>query len=173
METGQVPLARSRVNQPCAACKMLRRRCDNNCALSPYFPTEEIEKFACVHKVFGASNVIKMIQMLEEERREDAVKAIVYEAMARVRDPVCGSAGIIFHLQKMVHELRSQLETTTAQVSELRAQRDQLQGILMNAHVDPLFYAHNRTSQDDHQTIAYDPMMISFPNLDQMEPFNM
>lgn len=111
--------------------------------------------------------------MVEEEKREDAVKAIAYEAMARVRDPVYGSAGIIFHLQEMVHELRSQLETTMAQVSELRAQRDQLQGIVVNAHVDPLFDAYNRTSQDDHQTIAYDPMMISFPNLDQMEPFNM
>lgn len=53
----------ARVHQPCAACRMLRRRCDINCSLAPYFPIEEIDKFAGVHRVFGASNVIKMIQV--------------------------------------------------------------------------------------------------------------
>ncbi|PON97275.1 Zn(2)-C6 fungal-type DNA-binding domain containing protein [Trema orientale] len=153
--TGQVPLPRSRVHQPCAACRMLRRKCDRNCVLSPYFPSDEIEKFAGVHKVFGASNVIKMIQMVEEEKRDDTVQAIVYEAKARLRDPIYGSAGTIFHLQRMVNELRSQLESTTAQVMELQEHRDRLLGILMNVHylefdtlptmqhVDPLFYGSN------------------------------
>ncbi|PON42361.1 Zn(2)-C6 fungal-type DNA-binding domain containing protein [Parasponia andersonii] len=170
--TGQVPLPRSRVHQPCAACRMLRRKCDRNCVLSPYFPSDEIEKFVGVHKVFGASNVIKMIQdtvvlissyinlntydqMVEEEKRDDTVQAIVYEAKARLRDPIYGSAGTIFHLQRMVNELRSQLESTTAQVMELQEQRDRLLGILMNVHylefdtlptmqhVDPLFYGSN------------------------------
>lgn len=62
MDTQVVPM-HNRVHQPCAACRMLRRRCDRNCSLAPYFPGEEIEKFAGVHKVFGASNVIKMIQV--------------------------------------------------------------------------------------------------------------
>lgn len=60
---GLEALARARTHQPCAACKMLRRRCDGKCILAPYFPSDEIEKFAGVHKVFGASNVIKMIQV--------------------------------------------------------------------------------------------------------------
>ena len=49
--------------QPCAAWRMLRRRCDSKCVLAPYFPTNEVDKFAGVHRVFGASNVIKMIQV--------------------------------------------------------------------------------------------------------------
>lgn len=52
-----------RAHQPCAACRMLRRKCESDCLLAPYFPAEEAEKFAGVHKVFGASNVIKMIQV--------------------------------------------------------------------------------------------------------------
>ncbi|XP_057980382.1 LOB domain-containing protein 1-like [Malania oleifera] len=126
--------ARGRTHQPCAACRMLRRRCDASCILAPYFPGEAVEMFAGVHKVFGASNVIKMIQMVEESMREDAVKAIVYEARARLKDPVYGSTGAIFYLQKTVEELKMQLEWATARASDLQEQRDSLLGILMNVH---------------------------------------
>ncbi|KAG6667107.1 hypothetical protein I3843_01G073300 [Carya illinoinensis] len=132
---GSQDLARGcRVQQPCAACRMLRRKCERNCLLAPYFPCEEMDKFAGVHKVFGASNVIKMIQMVDEACRDDAVKAIVYEATARLRDPVYGSVGPIFHLQKMVEELKAQLESIKAQILESQQQRDQMLGILMNVH---------------------------------------
>ena len=46
---------------PCAACKLLRRRCAQECPFSPYFSPLEPHKFATVHKVFGASNVSKML----------------------------------------------------------------------------------------------------------------
>lgn len=48
---------------PCAACKLLRRRCAQDCVFAPYFPADEPHKFASVHKVFGASNVNKMLQV--------------------------------------------------------------------------------------------------------------
>jgi hypothetical protein len=46
---------------PCAACKLLRRRCAQECPFSPYFSPLEPHKFAAVHKVFGASNISKML----------------------------------------------------------------------------------------------------------------
>jgi hypothetical protein len=46
---------------PCAACKLLRRRCAQECPFAPYFSPHEPHKFAAVHKVFGASNVSKML----------------------------------------------------------------------------------------------------------------
>lgn len=46
---------------PCAACKLLRRRCAEECPFSPYFSPHEPQKFAAVHKVFGASNVSKLL----------------------------------------------------------------------------------------------------------------
>lgn len=49
---------------PCAACKLLRRRCTEECPFSPYFSPLEPQKFAAVHKVFGASNVSKMLMVL-------------------------------------------------------------------------------------------------------------
>lgn len=49
---------------PCAACKLLRRRCAQECPFSPYFSPHEPHKFASVHKVFGASNVSKMLMVI-------------------------------------------------------------------------------------------------------------
>lgn len=48
---------------PCAACKLLRRRCAEECPFSPYFSPYEPHKFAAVHKVFGASNVSKLLMV--------------------------------------------------------------------------------------------------------------
>lgn len=46
---------------PCASCKLLRRRCTKDCIFAPFFPADDPHKFAIVHKVFGASNVSKML----------------------------------------------------------------------------------------------------------------
>uniref|UniRef100_A0A0E0KGA7 LOB domain-containing protein n=1 Tax=Oryza punctata TaxID=4537 RepID=A0A0E0KGA7_ORYPU len=47
-------------SSPCAACKLLRRKCTQGCVFAPYFPPDQPAKFANVHKVFGASNVTKL-----------------------------------------------------------------------------------------------------------------
>lgn len=52
------------VLSPCAACKILRRRCVDKCVLAPYFPPTEPLKFTIAHRVFGASNIIKFLQVL-------------------------------------------------------------------------------------------------------------
>lgn len=51
------------VLSPCAACKILRRRCVDKCVLAPYFPPTEPYKFTIAHRVFGASNIIKFLQV--------------------------------------------------------------------------------------------------------------
>lgn len=48
----------------CAACKYLRRKCPPDCTLSPYFPPNDPQRFACVHRIYGASNVVKMLQVI-------------------------------------------------------------------------------------------------------------
>ncbi|XP_051125697.1 LOB domain-containing protein 4-like [Andrographis paniculata] len=105
---------------PCAACKLLRRRCSPDCIFAPYFPAEDPLKFACVHKVFGASNVSKMLQELDEQQRGDAVSSMVYEANARMRDPVYGCVGAISYMQQQVDALRKQLALAQAEVVHLR-----------------------------------------------------
>ncbi|KAH9555158.1 hypothetical protein CY35_08G100500 [Sphagnum magellanicum] len=35
----------------CAACRVLRRKCTAQCLFAPYFPPDQPQKFAHVHKV--------------------------------------------------------------------------------------------------------------------------
>lgn len=52
------------VISPCAACKIIRRRCVDKCVLAPYFPPHDPLKFTTAHRVFGASNIIKFLQVI-------------------------------------------------------------------------------------------------------------
>ncbi|GAB2215798.1 hypothetical protein Droror1_Dr00020200 [Drosera rotundifolia] len=115
----------SGISSPCAACKLLRRKCAPDCVFAPYFPADEPQKFAIVHRVFGASNVSKMLQELPTHQRGDAVSSMVYEANARVRDPVYGCVGAISSLQQQINELQTQLALAQAEMVHMRV-RDQL-----------------------------------------------
>ncbi|KAF5207511.1 Lob domain protein [Thalictrum thalictroides] len=88
---------------PCGACKFLRRKCLAGCIFAPHFDSEQgAAVFAVVHKVFGASNVAKLLLHIPDHKRLDAVLTICFEAQARLRDPVYGCVGNIFALQQQV-----------------------------------------------------------------------
>ncbi|MQL89894.1 hypothetical protein Taro_022483, partial [Colocasia esculenta] len=154
-------LGRHKFDQPCAACRLLHRKCGADCTLAPYFPPDDPEKFARVHKVFGASNVIKMLQTVEEADREDAVKSLVYEAHARMRDPVYGSTGALFYLQNHVQDLAVQLETTRAQILEFQTRRDQMLSALLaipgQLNYPPVYFP----AVDDMVTMEYTDVISS------------
>ncbi|KAK4358760.1 hypothetical protein RND71_020989 [Anisodus tanguticus] len=118
------------VVSPCAACKILRRRCAEKCVLAPYFPPNDPIKFTTAHRVFGASNIIKFLQELPESQRADAVSGMVYEANARLRDPVYGCAGAICQLQKQVSELQAQLAKAQAEVVNMQCQQSNLMALI-------------------------------------------
>ncbi|KAB1217662.1 LOB domain-containing protein 12 [Morella rubra] len=111
-------------SSPCASCKLLRRRCAKDCIFAPYFPSDDPHKFAIVHKVFGASNVSKMLQELPLHQRADAVSSLVYEANARVRDPVYGCVGAISYLQNQVSQLQMQLAVAQAEIVCIQMQQE-------------------------------------------------
>ncbi|KAG9445070.1 hypothetical protein H6P81_016410 [Aristolochia fimbriata] len=111
-------------SSPCASCKLLRRRCAKDCIFAPYFPSDDPHKFAIVHKVFGASNVSKMLQELPIHQRADAVSSLVYEANARVRDPVYGCVGAISYLQNQVSQLQMQLAVAQAEILCIQMQQE-------------------------------------------------
>lgn len=96
-------------NSPCAACKIQRRKCTQDCVFAPYFPPDNPQRFSYVHKVFGASNVAKLLSDLNPAQREDAVKSLAYEAEARLRDPVYGCVGVISVLQHRLKQVQAQL----------------------------------------------------------------
>lgn len=88
---------------PCGACKFLRRKCISGCIFAPHFGSDQgAARFAAVHKVFGASNVSKLLLHIPVNRRQDAVVTIAYEAQARLSDPVYGCVSTILALQQQV-----------------------------------------------------------------------
>ncbi|KAL3834822.1 hypothetical protein ACJIZ3_009558 [Penstemon smallii] len=101
----------------CAACKFLKRKCTPNCQFAPYFRADEPKKFAKVHKVFGASNVSKILNEVPENQREDTVNSLVYEAEVRLCDPVYGCIGAIASLQHKMVELQHDLILAQARLA--------------------------------------------------------
>ena len=57
------------------------------------------------------------------EQRGDAVSSIVYEANARVRDPVYGCVGAISSLQQQIDMLQTQLAIAQAEVVHLKVRQ--------------------------------------------------
>ncbi|KAL3526750.1 hypothetical protein ACH5RR_011406 [Cinchona calisaya] len=104
-------------NSPCAACKCLRRKCTQECVFAPYFPPDQPQKFINVHKVFGASNVAKLLNELNAAQREDAVNSLAYEAEYRLRDPVYGCVGLISLLQHQLKQVQIDLNNAKKELA--------------------------------------------------------
>ncbi|XP_021819609.1 LOB domain-containing protein 29-like [Prunus avium] len=95
---------------PCGACKFLRRKCVTGCIFAPHFCYEEGDvDFSAIHKVFGASNVSRLLVHLPLSDRCKAAMSISYEAQARIQDPIYGCVSHIFALQQQVVNLQAQL----------------------------------------------------------------
>ncbi|KAF5188767.1 Lob domain-containing protein [Thalictrum thalictroides] len=119
---------------PCAACKLLRRRCAQECPFSPYFSPHEPQKFASVHKVFGASNVSKMLMEVPESQRADAANSLVYEANVRLRDPVYGCMGAISALQQQIQALQAELNAVRAEILKYKL-RESTNNLISSSHM--------------------------------------
>ncbi|KAF8008027.1 hypothetical protein BT93_K1880 [Corymbia citriodora subsp. variegata] len=87
----------------CASCKHQRKKCDDKCVLSPYFPAEKSAEFQAVHKVYGVSNVTKMVLAVCEEDRRRLTDSLVWEARFRQQDPIHGAFG---EYQRIQNELQ-------------------------------------------------------------------
>ncbi|CAI9761248.1 unnamed protein product [Fraxinus pennsylvanica] len=109
------------LNAPCGACKFLRRKCISGCIFAPHFFSDQgAARFAAVHKVFGASNVSKLLLHIPANRRRDAVVTISYEAQARLSDPVYGCVSTVIALQQQVTSLQEELSVVQTQLIKSR-----------------------------------------------------
>ncbi|KGN57342.1 LOB domain-containing protein 24 [Cucumis sativus] len=101
----------------CAACKYLRRRCPSDCIFSPFFPSNNPQRFTIVHRIYGASNVAKFLHQLPTHLRAEAAETLIFEAKCRIEDPVYGCVGIISQLQHELHVAETQLAKTRAEIA--------------------------------------------------------
>ncbi|CAA0823402.1 LOB domain-containing protein 27 [Striga hermonthica] len=109
----------------CAVCKYQRRRCSPNCPLAPYFPANQPKMFQNVHRLFGVSNITKILESLDDPiHKDDAMKSIIFEAEMRHNFPVQGCCVILsqlrFQLQcalEELHHLNSKIADCKEQLS--------------------------------------------------------
>ncbi|GKC40841.1 LOB domain-containing protein 36-like protein [Tanacetum coccineum] len=107
-------------NSPCAACRYLHRKCTQACVFATYFPPDQRAKFENVHKVFGAGRVANILDTLStSHQRQDAVNALAFEADARLKDPVYGSAGLIRVLQHSLNQAQLDLHIANQKLATL------------------------------------------------------
>ncbi|KAG6723342.1 hypothetical protein I3842_03G203700 [Carya illinoinensis] len=96
--------------QACASCKHQRRKCDESCELAPYFPASRYREFQNAHRLFGVSNILKILSAVEPSQKEAAAESILMEGNARKKDPVHGCLGIVRSLESQIKFYEKQLD---------------------------------------------------------------
>lgn len=82
-------------NKACASCKLQRRKCLKDCLLAPHFPADKPETFANAHRLYGVSNMVRILENIPEEMRHLAMRTIIYESNVRLMFPIHGCLGVI------------------------------------------------------------------------------
>jgi hypothetical protein len=108
-------------SQACAACKYQRRRCAPDCPLAPYFPPHHQKDFLNAHKLFGVSNILKIIKNLSPTDKPIAMGSIIFEANARANDPVGGSYRILSTLHRQIAHYKAERDLVLQQLAICRA----------------------------------------------------
>ncbi|XP_031094412.1 LOB domain-containing protein 27-like [Ipomoea triloba] len=128
----------------CAACKYQRRKCASDCVLAPYFPANQPKMFQNAHRLFGISNITKILKQLDDEdQKADAMKSIIFEADMRERFPVYGCVEYICYLRQQLQQTMDELHYVYTQLAVCKEQ--QLLGSVVNSH------NNNNSNNYDHQ----------------------
>ncbi|KAL0429902.1 UNVERIFIED_CONTAM: LOB domain-containing protein 22 [Sesamum radiatum] len=107
--------------QACAACKYQRRKCASDCILAPYFPHDRQRQFLNAHRLFGVSNIVKIIRPLDPPAKDHAMRTIIFQSEARAADPVGGCYRIIRDLEQQISLVKAELEIVLHQLTLCRA----------------------------------------------------
>ncbi|CAK9179960.1 unnamed protein product [Ilex paraguariensis] len=178
-------IQRANGTQACAACKYQRRKCAPDCILAPYFPHDRQRQFLNAHKLFGVSNITKIIRNLDQPDKDEAMRTIIIQSDVRANDPVGGCYRIIRELQRLIEYNRAELDIVLHQLAICRAQT-QHQQILMSdptdhstlnctldnianadtlSSFDPLNFHHNLLQSHQEQDIVQNDHHVSLQEI--------
>lgn len=148
----------SNTTPACASCKHQRKKCTDKCVLAPYFPVEKTREFQAVHRVFGVSNVTKLLVHTKEEDRRRAVESLIWEAMCRQKDPVLGPYGEYRKISEELRKYKNQYHQPQPNMHNLPISQAYTpvptQGIMNNIHVNsyPCYgYSMYHNIQETHK----------------------
>ncbi|XP_022941701.1 LOB domain-containing protein 33-like [Cucurbita moschata] len=166
--TGLTSYSSSSSSSSCGACKFLRRKCSNHCVFAPFFTYDEATShFAAVHKVFGASNVSKLLLHLPMHIRSHAAITVAYEALERMRDPTYGCVAHIFALQQEIMSLQEEIDMLGSQIANFTADMDNV-AVVENPCIE--LQVSKQLNDLVMNTNDYQNELLSqLPNFDQVE----
>ncbi|RZC58737.1 hypothetical protein C5167_006037 [Papaver somniferum] len=124
-------------SQACAACKYQRRKCSNECPLKPYFPADQPKMFQNAHRLFGVSNILKIINPLPPNLKSEAMRSIIYQSNIRDKHRVHGCIAIIEQLNFQYQQAKLELDAVNAQLAICRQQYNQLSPALPSSESSP------------------------------------
>jgi len=99
-----------KTNKACAACKYQRRKCSRDCPLAPYFPADKPKMFSNAHRLFGVSNIQRILKEIKDDDKKDAaMRSIIFESDIRAKSPVHGCLGVIMDYGGMLKQSMEEL----------------------------------------------------------------
>ncbi|KAK4359372.1 hypothetical protein RND71_021601 [Anisodus tanguticus] len=95
----------------CAVCKHQRKRCDVNCQLAPYFPSNKYEDFKNVCRLYRVRNIVSMLNTVtDNEKMAKMTESLILEAKIRSENPVHGCLAVEKELRLKIEETKKELE---------------------------------------------------------------
>lgn len=167
--------------QACASCKHQRKKCDEACELAPYFPADRYTEFQNAHRLFGVSNILKILNSVDQQHRQAAAETILVEATVRKNDPVHGCLGITRALRSQIEFYKKQLHVANQYLTLLRErekveqQKQKLEEFLNTSplvSLPPLpAAAHAATMQPDDQLEEFKNLTPILPDIVKIHEF--
>ncbi|KAL3824454.1 hypothetical protein ACJIZ3_020483 [Penstemon smallii] len=165
----------SSTTQACAACKYQRRKCASDCILAPYFPHDRQRQFLNAHRLFGVSNIVKIVKHLEPPAKDHAMRTIIFQSDARAADPVGGCHRIIRDLEQRINLARAELEIVLHHLALCRATRHQMVQVAPSpsppevrdstGNGDP-FGSYNEKWRGDYVVVAPEDEVVAVDDVD-------
>lgn len=161
--------------QACAVCKYQRRKCEKNCKLAKYFPPNQAKTFQNVHRLYGVSSVLKILDRVDDDKKDIAMSTVIFESNMRAEYPVHGCFGLTFRLRHQLQASVEELRLVNAQLAICKRQyQNQTQaasalpsselGMAMN---NMGIYDHEANQQGNDFCVEIDDDVKPFIKIDQ------
>ncbi|CAJ2662742.1 unnamed protein product [Trifolium pratense] len=96
----------------CLLCKRLRTTCNNNnnCEFGMYFPPHRNDDFKCALEVYGLTNIIRIMQSVEEDQRQATANSLLFEGFSWRFHPTNGLFGYKSFMDEQINSSLRELQ---------------------------------------------------------------
>ncbi|KAM7492132.1 hypothetical protein LguiA_035053 [Lonicera macranthoides] len=99
----------------CAACTYNRKRCQPWCEYAPIFrDVISRQDYRTIFTVFGVKNVADILQNIPQYQHLETLYSFLFEAKARIENPIKGCTALLASLEQKVEELQERVTALEA-----------------------------------------------------------